>query len=266
MAPAGKASSDLLGPPGQPDIAYVPDLENYQARSRRRLHDEQLDKTLPPGFPYRVDSKLAWKGATVHEEYNWAYHLTLADLEEVEAALAHFKSLGRPSAIGYVNQGTFPLPMLHTTLRGISDDIHNGHGFKVVRGLPVQYHTREENIIIFAGISAHIAPIRGRQDNVYRGDPADVMILHIKDLTNTKSAHTIRAPTFTSEKQVFHTDSGDVISLFALEAAAEGGQSKLASSWSVYNELAATRPDLIRTLADPWPVDEYGQTSSFRCT
>ncbi|KAK2591712.1 hypothetical protein QQS21_010597 [Conoideocrella luteorostrata] len=260
MAPAGKTSSDLLGPPGQPDIAYVPDLENYQARSRRRHYDEQLDKTLPPGFPNRVSSKLAWKGATVHEEYNWAYHLTLADVEEVEAALAHFRSLGQPSAIGDVSQVTFPLPTLHTVLRGISNDIHNGHGFKVVRGLPVQFHSREENIIIFAGISARIAPIRGRQDNIYRGEPADVMILHIKDLTNTKDAHTIRAPAFTSEKQVFHTDSGDVVSLFALEAATKGGQSKLASSWSIYNELAATRPDMIRTLAEPWPVDDFRKT------
>lgn len=38
--------------------------------------------------------------------------------------------------------------------------------------------------------------------------------------------------------------------------AAEGGDHLLASSWAVYNELAATRPDIIRTLATPnWYFD-----------
>jgi len=157
---------------------------------------------------------------------------------------------------GYVTQETFPLPTLHKTLRAISDEIHNGHGFKVVRGVPVDEHTRKENIIIYAGISAHIAPIRGRQDRQYEGKPADVVLAHIKDLSKAVDATKIGAPAYTTEKQVFHTDAGDIIALFALGEAEEGGQSFLSSSWHVYNELAATRPDLIRTLAEPWAFDE----------
>ena len=45
------------------------------------------------------------------------------------------------------------------------------------------------------------------------------------------------------------------MSLFALNTAASGGESKLASSWRVYNELAETRPDLIRTLSENWDFD-----------
>jgi len=84
----------------------------------------------------------------------------------------------------------------------------------------------------------------------------DVVLAHIKDLTTEASADDIGAPAYTAEKQVFHTDAGDVIALFALSEAAEGGQSYLSSSWKVHNELAATRPDLIRTLAEPWAFDE----------
>ena len=62
----------------------------------------------------------------------------------------------------------------------------------------------------------------------------------------------IGAPAYTTDKQVYHTDSGDVVSLLALSTAAEGGTSRLASSWRVYNELASTRPDLITTLAEDW--------------
>lgn len=81
------------------------------------------------------------------------------------------------------------------------------------------------------------------------------MLNHIKDLSNTADKDRIGAPAYTTEKQVFHTDAGDIVSLFALSVAAEGGQSQLASSWRVYNELAETRPDLIHTLAEDWPFD-----------
>lgn len=55
--------------------------------------------------------------------------------------------------------------------------------------------------------------------------------------------------------EVFHTDIGDIISLLALETAAEGGVSKISSSWRVYNHLAENRPDLIETLSQPWAND-----------
>lgn len=137
--------------------------------------------------------------------------------------------------------------------------MHNGHGFKVVRGIPINKYTREENVIIYAGIASHVANIRGRQDHEHNGRPADVVLAHVKDLSTHADAKNIGSPAYTTEKQVFHTDAGDVIALFALAAADEGGESFLSSSWTVYNELAATRPDLIRTLAEPWDVDEYVQ-------
>ena len=126
----------------------------------------------------------------------------------------------------------------------------------MVRGVPVDAHTREDNVIIYAGLSSHVAPVRARQDSQYHGAPADVVLAHIKDLSGVVDGRQIGAPAYTTEKQVFHTDAGDVIALFALETAAAGGESYLASSWRVYNELAATRPDLIRTLAEPWDADE----------
>lgn len=170
------------------------------------------------------------------------------------AKLTCIPALNKP--LGEINQETFPLPNLHKTLREISNEIHNGHGFKVVRGVPVTKYSREENVIIYAGVSSHVAPIRGRQDIQFNGKPADVVLAHIKDLTKVVDARRIGAPAYTTDKQVFHTDSGDVIALFALGEAAEGGQSYLSSSWYVYNELARTRPDLIRTLAEPWNADE----------
>lgn len=238
----------------QPDIGYTPDHNKYLARVQRRLNSETLDKTLPPGFPTELKSNLVWDGTDIPNRFNWTYELTASDLDEIESALQHFQSLEKP--LGFVSQDTFPLPKLHSKLREISREIHHASGFKVVRGLPVSTHTREDIITIYAGIASHIAPIRGRQDNQYNGKLADVVLNHIKDLSKVYNADKIGAPAYTKDKQVFHTDSGDVIALLSLEEAAEGGESKLSSSWRVYNELARTRPDLIRTLAEPWPAEK----------
>ena len=117
--------------------------------------------------------------------------------------------------------------------------------------IPVSSYSPEDNILIYAGISSHVAPLRGVQD-LNAG-----VLAHIKDLSKSHSAKTIGAPAYTTDKQVFHTDVGDIVALFALETAHEGGVSRISSSWRVYNELADTRPDLIKTLSEDWPFDGY---------
>ena len=276
----------------QPDIEYAPNIGKWQARAQSRLANDRgtLKKDLPPGYPQKLESDLVWEGrggdhqALKEKHYNWVYELSGDEVDEIERALDHFKGIymqsssigkllliisdvymiGLNKPLGYINESTFPLsPKLHSALRGVSHELHHGHGFKVVRGLPVDRHNRQDNIIIYTGISSHIAPIRGRQDNSFNGSPADVMLNHIKDLSNScTSKGRIGAPAYTTDKQVFHTDAGDVVALLCLSTAAQGGVSKLASTWRVYNEIAATRPDLIWTLSEPWTFDGWVYNSS----
>lgn len=156
---------------------------------------------------------------------------------------------GLDKPLGLVSQSTFPLPTLGNVLSGISREVHSGRGFSVLRGIPVSSYSREENVIIYAGVSSYVGPLRGLQDS--NGG----VLAHIKDLTDIHPAKSIGAPAYTTDPQVFHTDAGDIIALFALDTAAEGGVSKISSSWQVYNHIAEHRPDLIKTLSEPWPLD-----------
>jgi hypothetical protein len=280
----------------QPDISYYPEFTKYQARTNWRLQTEDIDKTLPDGFPARLESPLVWEGRDfegVEEgKEDWIYRLGDEQLDEIDAALKHFicllslfsipsylsssfstltkrlrlkvhnadclncfPLLALKKPLGCIKPSTFPLPTLRPVLRSLSYDIHFGRGFTVLRGLRIDDYTREENIIIYVGVSSHIGPDRGRQDDKLDGKPADVVLTHIIDLTNTYLQDIVGGPENIADGQVYHTDAGNIVGLIALGEAAAGGESQLASSWRIYNELAKTRPDLVRTLAEDWVVD-----------
>lgn len=75
----------------QPDIAYTPDYDKYVDRARRREKSGELDTSLPPGFPQKLESDLVWDGQNLASRFDWTYRLTDHDLEEIDAAVQHFK-------------------------------------------------------------------------------------------------------------------------------------------------------------------------------
>ncbi|KAJ5166932.1 uncharacterized protein N7482_005713 [Penicillium canariense] len=239
----------------QPDIQYHPDYVKYQERTHRRRETESLQPSVPAGFPQKLTSPLVWEGKDIEKRTDWIYQLSDSQLDEIDGALQGFKALNKP--LGYINESTFPLPNVGPVLRGLSKELHNGRGFFVLRGLRIDEYSREDNIIIYTGVSSYIGRIRGRQQDTRLQNGTSPMISHIKDITSTVDREKIGAPSNTADKQVFHTDAGDIISLLCLSPAAEGGESYISSSWNVYNILAKERPDLIHTLSQDWPVDGF---------
>ncbi|KDQ08466.1 hypothetical protein BOTBODRAFT_165901 [Botryobasidium botryosum FD-172 SS1] len=242
-----------MAPLEQPDISYHPDEKKFKERTARRLaEDPSLPQApLPAGFPAKVGGPIVWEGKEWRDEKQWVYQLNPTELEEIDRALSHFKGLGKP--MGYIAEDTFPLPALSATLEKLAHELYSGRGFFVLRTIPVDQYSKADLMIIYAGISSYVGSARGKQDG------AGAVLAHIKDLT-VSHAHEkgVGNAAYTTDKQVFHTDTGDLIALLALETAAEGGVSRISSGGRVYNEIAANRPDLVRTLSEPWPLDSFG--------
>ncbi|KAF7987106.1 hypothetical protein HWV62_295 [Athelia sp. TMB] len=236
----------------QPDIEYQPDRIKWEARTARRLAaDPSLpNKALPAGYPKKLESPLVWEGSDWKDEKQWIYPLTTSDLSEIAQAVKHFRSLDKP--LGFVSRSTFPLHALGSVLSEVAREVHNGRGFSMIRGIPVDLYSREDIMIIYAGVSSYIGDLRG----IF--DPNGTMVGHVADLSGAHGKGAIGAPAYTADPQVFHTDDGDLVGLLTLQTAAEGGLSKISSVWRVYNHLAETRPDLIGTLSQSWPYDGFG--------
>jgi hypothetical protein len=91
LGPVFSTTPAAQPPPGQPDIAYHPDWNKYQARVARRTETEDLQKILPEGFPKELQGDLVWEGETLAQKYEWTYVLSANQLAEIDNALAHFK-------------------------------------------------------------------------------------------------------------------------------------------------------------------------------
>ncbi|ORX90130.1 Clavaminate synthase-like protein [Basidiobolus meristosporus CBS 931.73] len=240
----------------QPNITYLPDRKNWKERTERRLAEEQLTRELPEGFPEQLEGPKLWTGSDYEgKEEQWVYNLTEEELLEIDNAVKDFEATGKP--LSAIQKDTFPLPNLGPKLKKlVEDEVVDGRGFLVVRGINPDQYSREQQVIAYAGTSAHIGK-RGLQGRHVLGNGSHhVSAAHIKDLVPKKGLDDIIAPAYTNDHQVYHTDIGDIISLFAVGVAAEGGKSRIASSWTVYNELARERPDLIETLASNWAFQD----------
>jgi hypothetical protein len=63
--------------------------------------------------------------------------------------------------VKFINTTNFVLPdKLQNKLRHISDIIHNGIGFAVLRGLRIREFKDLDHAIVFCGIASHVAPER----------------------------------------------------------------------------------------------------------
>ena len=58
----------------------------------------------------------------------------------------------------------FPLPTLGKTLERAAEDIYNGRGLIIVRGLDPDTLSVEDSTLIYLGLSSYIAERRGKQD------------------------------------------------------------------------------------------------------
>ncbi|KAK4222793.1 hypothetical protein QBC38DRAFT_460039 [Podospora fimiseda] len=241
---------------GYADIQYDVDEAKFTARTEARLkaNPSLLSYSVPPGWPTKLTGPLIWSSSSFPHESTYVYHLTPSDKSEILSALSHFKTLGLDAQ--KVTKDNFPLPILGLRLSQICKDIYFGKGFHVVRGLNPDDYPLPDLTTIYLGISSYIAARRGRQDQ--RGS----MLIHVMQRGDESSTEFDNV--YSSDKP-FHTDTvTDTLCLFTQELASCGGRSVLASAWTVYNELAATRPDLIHVLAAPdWPFDTYGRDPAF---
>jgi hypothetical protein len=198
-----------------------------------------------------IDASAVWHASDVADHTTWTVELTDEQRIEIVATARAVSAGGRTSAS--VSVEDFPLAALASTLDGVVHDLAEGRGFVLLRGFPIEDLTPVEIELAYVGLGMHLGvPVSQ--------DAAGTLLGHVRDERVERTGPEVRLYR-TRERQDFHTDGADIIGLLCLHAARAGGESKLASSYAVYNEILRRRPDLLDVLYEPMWWDRNGEES-----
>ena len=188
-----------------------------------------------------------WYGRDLAARRDWIREFSSRELAEIQAAVRAARDISPEK----LSPASFPLPGFGPELGRILAELLEGRGFILLRGLPVERMTREEQAIAYLGMGSWLGAFRSQNAKGH-------LLGHVKDL-----GLDIRDPRVryyqTNRKLEYHTDSVDIVGLLCLKTAKAGGESYLASSMTVFNEMLTRRPDLVPALFEPFPTDRRGE-------
>ncbi len=189
----------------------------------------------------------AWRGAELAGQTSWRVALSPRQIEELERAIESARATGRPTRS--LRRRDFPLPTLTREIDRWRRDMIDGRGFVVLGGLPVERWGVADTELFFWCFGLHLGT-PGAQN------PQGDLLGHVRDLGD--DPREVRAYR-TSSTIAYHCDAADVVGLLCLSRAKRGGLSRIVSSVTVYNELVARRPDLVKRLYEPFLLDTHGE-------
>jgi hypothetical protein len=167
--------------------------------------------------------------------------LSPSDIDEIETALEHLRSLGRVD-FAAMTRADFPLSSLGDFLTELADELRFGRGFLLLRGLPRERYSVDDLARIYFGLGLYVGQ-PGPQS--YQGE----LLGHVIDVSDIEAqARGYHA----GGAQRMHSDNCDVVSLMCVREAKSGGISRIVSAGAVYNRLLEERPDLLEVLCDEY--------------
>jgi hypothetical protein len=193
-----------------------------------------------------------WTAAEIAANPVWIHRFTPQELEEIDAGLRHALAKGR--TFETITAADFPLPAVSKVFAQGREQLENGVGMQHYRGIDVTRYTKDQLRLMYWAFGLHLGTPISQSSN---GDVLGDVRNQNTDLNGPRG----RGYT-TNAKLGCHTDSCDVVALFVLRTAREGGLSQLASSVAVHNEMLRLRPDLLAVMYQPFYWSWQGQEPS----
>lgn len=202
---------------------------------------------MQPHLP--VTGPTVWRTADVLTDRSWEISLDANEQQEIVEAAQRARSGGIDAMS--VAPDSFLLPTLGGRLQEWAVSLSRGRGFVLIHGFPVEFLDETLTELAYVGLGTHLGRPVGQNAS---GD----RLTHIRDERLPPGPGKVRLYR-TRERQDFHTDGADIIGLLCLHRARSGGQSRIVSSHTIYNEMLRTRPDLLDVLYQPFWWDRQDE-------
>ena len=209
-------------------------------------------RTREPAEPLRpVIDPAGWYPEDLAANDDWIYELTATEADEVRATVNQIETQGFD--ILDVKREDVQMPNLDRTLAILYDELIEGRGFFLLRGVPVTEFSPTQAATAYWAIGTRMG-IAISQNN--KGH----VLGHVKDFGGNYHAPNVRGYQ-TNAGLNFHSDQCDYVALLCMHPAKSGGASRIASGVTVYNEMLKTFPELAKELINEFYVSRHGETS-----
>lgn len=183
-----------------------------------------------------ITARSAWRPADFPDPAACAVPLSARHLAAFDEALDRTRAhRGSPEAMAPED---FALAAIAPDVAAWRDEVLDGRGFVLLRGLGGGRYSPDELAAIFWGLGGHL----GR---AVSQSPMGDRIGHVTDVGGRDR----RERAYRSSRELtMHTDRCDVIGMLCLTPARRGGVSGYSSAHTIYNEILTTRPALLEPL------------------
>jgi hypothetical protein len=180
-----------------------------------------------------VDHPSAWTPGSLGGKAGIAVALEPRHLDAIDEVLASTRDVG-------LHEGTLAQwqhPVLTPFLEEIHHIIDDGLGLVLVKGVTPERYGEKEMERIYWGFNTHFGAA------VPQSQFGDLMG-YVESVEGDKHSRGYRS----AEELRFHCDTNEGVGLMCIRRAAEGGESLMASTMHIHNEILRTRPDLLEVL------------------
>lgn len=185
-----------------------------------------------------IEGPAAWRGSELSKTTEWIYHLSHPEVVAIEDMVAAIRRSGQPRE--RITAADVPLLPLAPAVRAWRDALKHGRGFVLVRGLPVDRLSDDDVALAYWALGLHLGtPVPQN----FAGE----LLTDVRDTGADPTDPSTRLYK-TRAEQDFHTDGADIIGLLCLRSGKRGGESRIVSSVTVFNEILRRQPDLAALL------------------
>ena len=203
--------------------------------------------TLTKREPVRARS--AWKPSDFPTPAAYSFTLTEAHLAAFDAAIAANRRAGR--SVEDLTARDFALEPIAADVAAWREEVLRGRGFIVLNTLPKDRYTEDDLGMLFFGLGTHF----GRA--VSQSSMGD-RLGHVVDVGGKDR----RERAYRNSRELtMHTDRADVVGMLCIRKATEGGLSGYVSTHTIYNEILASRPELVEPLFTGFRYHRRGEES-----
>jgi len=185
-----------------------------------------------------IEGPTAWSGAALGRSDEWIYVLSAEERIAVERLASEVRKSGE--SYQQIERDKLTLGPLAPAVGAWRDTLHRGRGFVLIRGLPVETLSQADAAAVYWAIGLHLGTPVAQN---FQGE----LLTSVRDTGADPNDPSTRLYK-TRAEQDFHTDGADIIGLLCLQTSKRGGESRIVSSVSVYNDIVRRRPELAPVL------------------